>query len=134
MNIQELVSDAREVFNARRVIGEPYEKNGVTVIPVVSIGGGGGGGGGAGTDESRGQGSGGGGGFGMGARPVGAYVIRGDDVRWVPAVDVTRLIAGVQILGVVALLTMRSISRGRVKRARVEAKRASKESHGARVV
>jgi uncharacterized spore protein YtfJ len=126
MDIKELVSDAREVFNARRVIGEPYERNGVTVIPVAAIGGGGGGGGGAGSDGDKGQGSGGGGGFGMGARPVGAWVIRGDDVKWVPAVDVNRLIAGAQILGVVALLTMRSIARARVRRAKLEARRSKK--------
>src|SRR5438132_12623707 len=89
VDIKELIGDAREVFNARRVIGEPYEKNGITVIPVVAIGGGGGGGGGGGSEEGKAQGSGGGGGFGMGARPVGAYVIRGDDARWVPAVDFT---------------------------------------------
>jgi hypothetical protein len=36
------------VLNARQVIGDPYEKNGTMVLPVVCIRGGGGGGG----DES----------------------------------------------------------------------------------
>lgn len=33
-------------------------------------------------------------GFGVIARPAGAYVIRGDQVRWQPAVDVNRIFAG----------------------------------------
>jgi len=39
-----------------------------------------------------GGGSGSGGGFALGARPVGAYVIDGEQVRWEPAVDVTRIV------------------------------------------
>jgi hypothetical protein len=71
----------------------------VTVIPAASVGGGGGGGGDA---EHNG-----GGGFGLRARPVGAYVIRGDEVTWVPAVDVTRL--ALVALGV--LIVLRSLLR-----------------------
>ncbi|MGH2795797.1 MAG: hypothetical protein ACRDKG_16010 [Actinomycetota bacterium] len=42
------------------------------------------------------------------ARPVGAYVIRGDQVTWQPAVDVTRLVtAGAAVAGL-ALLTIRT--------------------------
>jgi len=120
MNVQELVSEARDIFNARRFIGEPYEKNGVTLIPVVAMGGGGGGGGGESPDN---KGSGGGGGFGVGARPVGAWVIRGDTVRWLPAIDVNRVVAGGEIVAVVALLTLRSLARARLRRAKIEARR-----------
>jgi hypothetical protein len=40
-------------------------------------------------------------------------VIRGDEVTWKPAIDVNRVILGGQILGVVALLVIRSILRRR---------------------
>jgi hypothetical protein len=43
-------------------------------------------------------------GFGIAARPAGAYVIRGDEVKWLPAVDANRVIAGVSGLAALALL------------------------------
>lgn len=89
MDIEETISNARDAITVKRVYGEPYERNGVVVIPAAAVGGGAGGGSG---EDPQGGGSGGGGGFGLGARPVGAYVIENDNVRWEPAVDVTRLI------------------------------------------
>ena len=112
-----VIQEAKDLFTARRVIGEPYEKNGVTLIPVVTVGGGGGGGGGEDTEKKQ---SGSGAGFGMGARPVGAYVIRGDEVKWLPALDVTRVAIGGQIVAVVLLLVIRSIVRSRTRRARLQ--------------
>lgn len=106
-----VVEGARDVITHKRVIGEPYEKNGVTVIPVIAASGGGGGGEGTGPD---GQGT--GGGIGLSVKPLGAFVIKGDDVRWLPAVDVTRVIIGGQLVTVVALLAIRSIVRSRTKR------------------
>jgi uncharacterized spore protein YtfJ len=91
------------------VFGEPFERDGVTVIPVASITGGGGGGG----DNSAEGGS--GGGFGMFAKPAGVYVIRGTDVSWQPAFDLNRVIVGGQLLGLVALLTLRSFVKKRAK-------------------
>ncbi len=93
----------------RRVYGEPYERNGVTVIPAASVQGGVGGGSG---DEPDGK-TGGGGGFGIRARPVGAYVIRGEQVDWEPALDLNRVILGGQVVAVLALLVLRSIRRSR---------------------
>src|ERR687892_2547158 len=87
MEVQEVLTQARDAMSVKRVFGEPYEKNGVTVIPVARVQGGAGGGGGEGPE---GQGRGSGSGFGVTARPVGAYVIRGQDVRWQPAIDVNR--------------------------------------------
>jgi uncharacterized spore protein YtfJ len=107
MNIQETLSGAQEALNARRVYGEPYERNGSTVIPAASVQGGGGGGG----TEAEGT-SEGGGGFGVNARPVGAYVIREGEVSWQPAFDLNRAILGCQLLGLVALiLTHRRLRR-----------------------
>jgi hypothetical protein len=51
----------------------------------------------------------------MTARPVGAFVIRGDEMIWRPAVDVNRIILGGQIVAIAALLTIRSIVKARAK-------------------
>lgn len=99
MDIKQTLSGAQEAISARRVYGEPYERNGLAVIPAASVQGGGGGGG----TESEG-GSDGGGGFGVSARPVGAYVIRDGEVSWKPAFDLNRVILGCQLLGLVALV------------------------------
>lgn len=108
MNVQEMLTNARDAMTVRRVFGEPYERDGVTVIPVASVTGGGGGG----TGQDGDGVSGAGGGFGIRARPVGAYVIRDGVVRWEPSLDLTRIILGGQIL--LALLILRAITkRGR---------------------
>jgi uncharacterized spore protein YtfJ len=99
--LQQVISEARDVVTARRVYGEPYEKNGLTVIPAAAVRGAAGGGSG-----QHGSEEGGGGGFGVQARPVGAWVIRGEDVKWEPAVDVTRIVLGGQIVALTALLVV----------------------------
>ena len=58
MNVDELLTKARDAVHVSRVYGEPFEKNGVTVIPAAKVAGGGGGG--TGHDETRGDGEGGG--------------------------------------------------------------------------
>ncbi len=109
MDIGKTLSGAQDAINASRVYGEPYERNGTTVIPAASVQGGGGGGG----SDKEGAAE-GGGGFGLSARPVGAYVIRGDRVDWRPAFDLNAAILGCQVLGLVAIfLTHRRLRRGR---------------------
>ena len=44
MELQELISGARDAVSVKRVYGDPYEKNGLTVIPAATVRGGGGGG------------------------------------------------------------------------------------------
>jgi uncharacterized spore protein YtfJ len=107
MDFQEAISKAQDAITVKRVYGEPYERDGVVVIPAADIRGGGGGGGG--TDPSGGS-SGSGGGFGLGARPVGAYVVEGGQVRWEPAIDVTRIVLQIVLaaLGVAFLLRRHS--------------------------
>lgn len=112
MDVQETVDRARDALTVKRVFGDPYEKNGVTLIPAASVRGGAGGGSGESPD-----GKGGGAGFGLTARPAGAYVVRGDQVTWQPAVDVNRIVLGAQILALAALLTVRTIAKLRAKRA-----------------
>jgi uncharacterized spore protein YtfJ len=108
MDFSEAISSARDSITAKRVYGEPYERNGVMVIPAAAVVGGGGGGGG---DQPEG-GSGGGGGFGLRAWPVGAYVVKDDQVSWRPAFDLNRVILGCQLLGLAAiLLTHRRLRR-----------------------
>jgi uncharacterized spore protein YtfJ len=115
MDVLQRVEQMKESMTAKRVFGDPYEKNGVTVIPAARVQGGGGAGGGEGPD---GQGSGSGGGFGVNAKPAGAFVIRGDDVAWRPAIDVNRIVFGAQVIALVALLVVRSISKSRGERER----------------
>jgi uncharacterized spore protein YtfJ len=111
VNVEEMLANARDAMTVRRVFGEPYERDGVTVIPVAAVMGGGGGG----TGQAGDGATGGGGGFGIRARPVGAYVIREGVVRWEPSLDLTRIILGGQVL--VALLIVRGISKRRGRRA-----------------
>jgi uncharacterized spore protein YtfJ len=114
MDVTEVLEKARDAITVSRVYGEPYEKDGLTVIPAARVSGGGGGG--SGKDEKGSDGS--GGGFGVSGRPAGAYVIRNGDVTWRPAVDPNR------IIGVVGLvLTAWLVSRPRIIRARAKASR-----------
>lgn len=107
MDVQEVITQAQHAFTVRRVFGEPYERDGVTIIPAARVSGGAGGGDGEHPEQGTGSGS----GFGMTARPVGAFVVRGDHVTWRPAVDVNQVVLGAQLVAVVALLTIRALVR-----------------------
>jgi uncharacterized spore protein YtfJ len=109
MDFSEAISNARDAITVKRVYGEAYERNGVMVIPAAAISGGGGGGTG---DQEDGR-TGSGGGFGLRARPVGAFVVREDQVSWEPAVDLSRVILGGQLIALAALFVIRSIARRR---------------------
>jgi len=121
MDIQEVIAQARDAITVKRVFGDPYEKDGTTVIPAAKVQGGGGGGGGEGP-EGAGKGS--GSGFGVSGRPVGAYVIRGGEVSWQPAVDVNRVIAVVGVVTLALLVMIRSSIRARAKARRTVALRS----------
>ena len=110
MEVNDVITQARDTMTVKRVFGDPFEKNGLTVIPAAKVQGGAGGGDGEGPD---GTGKGSGSGFGVNARPVGAFVIRGDDLTWRPAVDLNKVILGGQIVAIVALLTIRTIAKVR---------------------
>ena len=113
MKLDQLMTNARDAITVRRVFAEPYEKEGVTVIAAATLAGGGGGGGG---HDDRGQ-EGEGGGFGLSARPAGAYVIKGGQVVWRPAVDVNRLLGTVGAVVIAYLLARAGIERARAKAA-----------------
>ena len=112
MKVDQLVATAREAMSVRRVYGEPFEKDGVTLIAGARVSGGAGGGGGQDQNGQEGEG----GGFGVQARPTGAYVIKDGQVRWMPAVDVNRVIA---MLGSVLMVFF--VTRARIVRLRSRA-------------
>jgi uncharacterized spore protein YtfJ len=104
MNVDEFMAGVRERMGARQVFGEPVEQDGVVVVPAASVRGGGGGG----SDNQHN----GGGGFGLMSRPVGAYVIRGGEVEWVPATDRLRML-GWQVVAGLAALALVELARRR---------------------
>jgi uncharacterized spore protein YtfJ len=137
MDVDNLLAKAADNLSVRRAFGTAYEKDGMLIIPVAIVAGGGGGGTArtrrgnlpAGSDDPPGedatahdaalQDSGRteiGGGFGGLVLPSGAYVVKGDQVRWVPAVDVT--IAVLASLSLVRVLA-RAWSRQRRRRGRL---------------
>jgi uncharacterized spore protein YtfJ len=115
----ELMQEANTSIGAKRVFADPYEKNGITIIPAARVMGGLGGGEGEGPAVEGGgtaaRSSGMGGGFGISGGPAGAYVIKGETVTWLPAIDVNRLMLGFQVVMIVFFLTVRSIARARAK-------------------
>jgi uncharacterized spore protein YtfJ len=111
MTLDELMSKAKDAITVKRVYGEPYEKDGVTVIPAAMVAGGGGGG--SGTDESGSNGE--GGGFGMGGRPAGAFVIKNGEVTWRPAVDPNRVVLVAGIVAVTWFVTRPFVARRRAR-------------------
>src|SRR5438094_8306613 len=97
-----ILDQVKEVVGGAQVFGEPFEKNGTTLIPAFRVSGGGGGGQDAGPDAPSG------GRVGVRARPVGASASKCGDVSWVPAVDISRVIVGAQGVAVVGLRTSRT--------------------------
>jgi len=112
MQVEELISSARDVVSVKRVYGDPYEKNGLTVIPAATVRGGGGGGSGE-TEAGEPQA---GGGFGMMARPSGAWIIEDGDATWKPAVDVNRIVLGGQVIAMTAIIVTGRILFARARR------------------
>jgi hypothetical protein len=130
MDVGNLLLKASDNLSVRRAFGAAYEKDDMLIIPVAIVGGGGGGGTGrsrprdpaAGPDrppegEPAGhdltpQDSGrvdDGMGFGGVVLPTGAYVVKGGQVRWVPAVDVTLVVfASLTLVRVLARAWTRS--------------------------
>jgi len=105
MDVETLLAKTSDHLSVRRAFGTAYEKDGMLIIPVAVVAGGGGAGtalprrsspaaradgppqeSAAARDSARMEA---GGGFGGLVLPSGAYVVRGEEVRWVPAVDAT---------------------------------------------
>jgi uncharacterized spore protein YtfJ len=102
MKLDEILNRTTNAVTVSRAFGSAYEHEDALIIPVCWVAGGGG----AGTGsepvwedgaESPAAGStrgGAGGGYGGVAFPLGVYVVRRGEVRWVPALDVSRLALG----------------------------------------
>lgn len=124
MDVENLLVKAADNLSVRRAFGAAYEKDGMLIIPVAIVAGGGGGGTArtrrrnlaaspddppredATAHDATPRDSGRtevGGGFGGLVLPSGAYVVKGDQVRWVPAVDVTiAVLASLSLVRVLA--------------------------------
>jgi uncharacterized spore protein YtfJ len=100
MELQELISGTRDAVSVKRVYGDPYEKNGLTVIPAATVRGGGGGGVSDGEDSESAGGS----GFGLTARPSGAWIVEDGHATWKPAIDVNRIVLGGQVIALTAIV------------------------------
>jgi uncharacterized spore protein YtfJ len=120
MDVGNFLEKASGNLAVRRAFGAAYEKDGLLIIPVAIVAGGGGGGTGTGrgnpaTPSDAAPGDAGrtdaGAGFGGLVLPSGVYVVKGDQVRWVPAVDVT-------IAVLAALSLVRVLTRSRTRRRR----------------
>jgi uncharacterized spore protein YtfJ len=110
MDVQRLLSKATDNLTVGRVFGEPIQHGDILVVPVARIRGGAGGGSGSdGTNEETGSG----GGAGFDAKPAGVFVVKLDSVTWQPALDITRIVIGGQLVAVVLALVLRSIFRRR---------------------
>src|SRR2546423_14489949 len=100
MNALDAINQAKDTITVRRVYGDPYQVDGVTIIPAASVMGGGGGGGGP---------DGNGGGFGVRARPAGAWGVKDGEGGWRPALGLARIIVMGQAVAVIALLGARRL-------------------------
>jgi uncharacterized spore protein YtfJ len=113
MDAGNLLAKVSDNLSVRRAFGTAYEKDGTLIIPVALVAGGGGGGtartargnpalpldsppeGDTAAHDAGPQDPGradAGGGFGGLIWPAGVYVVKGDQVRWVPAVHVTIIV------------------------------------------
>jgi uncharacterized spore protein YtfJ len=111
VNTREVLDRIAENLSVRRSFGAAYEREGHLIIPVAFVAGGGGGGEGPVKAPATGHTpaletakpangappdgpppTGTGGGFGGVVLPVGVYVVKDDQVRWVPAFDTTLIV------------------------------------------
>ena len=81
----DLLQRAQDALTASTVFGEPFEKDGVTIIPAAAVRGAGGGGGST-AEGDEGEGA----GYAVSARPVGAWVHKNGEWKWRPAFDLNQ--------------------------------------------
>lgn len=105
--VKEMMERVTGSARVETVYGEPREVAGKTIIPVARVMYGGGGGGGTGKAEQGQEGGGGGGGLGMGIHPLGIFVITDKEERWVPVIDITRMVIAGTVVLVTGLVTIR---------------------------
>jgi uncharacterized spore protein YtfJ len=141
MDLKDLLTKASEHLSVSRAFGAAYEKDGSLIIPVAFVAGGGGGGGTddppshrahrdfdlddedddddldeeefepIDREQSETPLGGSGGGFGGVVMPIGVYVVKDDQVRWVPALNMTFI--AIAALGLARVLVRTSSKRHR---------------------
>jgi uncharacterized spore protein YtfJ len=109
----EILDGVRDLVTVKRVYGKSYEKDGLIVIPAARVRGGGGGG-----SQKEDGSSNGGGGFGVTAQPAGAWIIKNGKVRWKPAVNLTAIVLGAQVVALAAILAREHARRAEFSPAR----------------
>ena len=84
--VKTTLGEIEKVLSTKTVVGEPMAVEGVTIVPLISVGFGFGAGGGEGKGEAKQKGEGAGGGTGGGAwvRPVAVIVVDKEGVRVEP--------------------------------------------------
>lgn len=112
-HIRDLLTQVQAGARVTTAIGEPIQVGDRIIISVaeVSYGGGGGGGGGHSAEAEKAEGAGGGGGVGVNIRPLGCWVISPNDEKWIPALDINRLILVAGAIVTLSLVTIRAITR-----------------------
>ena len=107
--LDKLVEQGTDAMTVKRVFGEPIKEDGLTLIPVAGVRGLGGKGSGEGPNaQGKGEGS----GFAMTAKALGTYVVKGEEVKFVPAIDVNRFFG---VIGFVIVALTLFIGRPLVK-------------------
>jgi uncharacterized spore protein YtfJ len=89
-SVTKTIEQARDAMTVKRVFGEPYEKDGLTIIPAATVLGGAGGGGGGDAEGA------GGGGTGFG----------------------NLIVLGTQVVSLAAIAAWRALARARARAAR----------------
>ncbi|HET9781195.1 MAG TPA: hypothetical protein VFR33_05395 [Candidatus Dormibacteraeota bacterium] len=86
---EKTIEEAQAAMTVKRAFGEPFQVNGLTILPAARVGGGAGGG-------AMGSG------FGLSSRPMGVYVIDDKDAHWVP-IDTPNPIVGLLTAPILAV-------------------------------
>lgn len=76
--VEKTIGEAQSAMTVKRAFGEPFEVDGITILPAAEVGGAGGGGGANGGRGGWGTG------FRLSSRPIGVFVIDWQGARWVP--------------------------------------------------
>src|SRR5947209_11440723 len=77
--VEKTIEEAQAAMTVKRAFGEPFQANGLTIVPAARVAGGAGGGGDKAGEKGFGTG------FGLLSQPMGVYVIDEHDAHWVPA-------------------------------------------------
>lgn len=104
--IVQMAHELGVVADAKRIYGDPVERDGITVIPVAKVGYGFGGGDGK---KEKGEGMGGGGGLGI--KPIGYIEIKNGETRFRPALHPLTLVPAILAAAPLILLTVWKITK-----------------------